>query len=228
MVKNMKKIILIPATILLAVMLVVTSSCGKKQDSGNVQNQSDTTKKESQKTDEVNQDLKSQNRGLDTFLTAGYMYWVPPAILNEHWAAVITGEVMSIEKRRIGETDPNKNEVFGMIKIDKVLHSEPTAQANMKDEKYIRTDALKGFNPGDKVLVYFVKHDNKYAIKRDNVKKISGSDDELLGLTERYIGNSQDSIKILENLNEYKAWGKYDKGTASRMMQFYEEKQNPK
>lgn len=213
---------------MLAVMLIITSSCGKKQDAGNMQNQADTTKKESQKTDEVNGDMKNQNRGLDTFLTAGYMYWVPPAILNEHWAAVITGEVVNIEQRRIGATDPNKNEVFGMIKIDKVLHSEPTAQANMKDQKYIRTDALKGFKPGEKVLVYFVKYENKYAIKRDNVKKISGAEDELVGLTERYIGNSQDSMKILENLNEYKAWGKYDKGTASRMMQFYEEKQNSK
>lgn len=213
---------------MLAVMLIITSSCGKKQDAGNMQNQADTTKKESQKTDEVNGDMKNQNRGLDTFLTAGYMYWVPPAILNEHWAAVITGEVVNIEQRRIGATDPNKNEVFGMIKIDKVLHSEPTAQANMKDQKFIRTDALKGFKPGEKVLVYFVKYENKYAIKRDNVKKISGAEDELVGLTERYIGNSQDSMKILENLNEYKAWGKYDKGTASRMMQFYEEKQNYK
>lgn len=213
---------------MLAVMLIITSSCGKKQDAGNMQNQADTTKKESQKTDEVNGDMKNQNRGLDTFLTAGYMYWVPPAILNEHWAAVITGEVVNIEQRRIGATDPNKNEVFGMIKIDNVLHSEPTAQANMKDQKFIRTDALKGFKPGEKVLVYFVKYENKYAIKRDNVKKISGSEDELVGLTERYIGNSQDSMKILENMNEYKAWGKYDKGTASRMMQFYEEKQNSK
>lgn len=224
----MKKIILIPAIFMLAVMLIITSSCGKKQDAGNMQNQADTTKIESQKTDEVNGDMKNQNRGLDTFLTAGYMYWVPPAILNEHWAAVITGEVVNIEQRRIGATDPNKNEVFGMIKIDKVLHSEPTAQANMKDQKFIRTDALKGFKPGEKVLVYFVKYENKYAIKRDNVKKISGAEDELVGLTERYIGNSQDSMKILENLNEYKAWGKYDKGTASRMMQFYEEKQNSK
>lgn len=224
----MNKIILIPAIFMLAVMLIITSSCGKKQDAGNMQNQADTTKKESQKTDEVNGDMKNQNRGLDTFLTAGYMYWVPPAILNEHWAAVITGEVVNIEQRRIGATDPNKNEVFGMIKIDKVLHSEPTAQANMKDQKFIRTDALKGFKPGEKVLVYFVKYENKYAIKRDNVKKISGAEDELVGLTERYIGNSQDSMKILENLNEYKAWGKYDKGTASRMMQFYEEKQNYK
>lgn len=213
---------------MLAVMLIITSSCGKKQDAGNMQNQADTTKKESQKTDEVNGDMKNQNRGLDTFLTAGYMYWVPPAILNEHWAAVITGEVVNIEQRRIGATDPNKNEVFGMIKIDNVLHSEPTAQANMKDQKFIRTDALKGFKPGEKVLVYFVKYENKYAIKRDNVKKISGAEDELVGLTERYIGNSQDSMKILENMNEYKAWGKYDKGTASRMMQFYEEKQNSK
>lgn len=213
---------------MLAVMLIITSSCGKKQDAGNMQNQADTTKKESQKTDEVNGDMKNQNRGLDTFLTAGYMYWVPPAILNEHWAAVITGEVVNIEQRRIGATDPNKNEVFGMIKIDNVLHSEPTAQANMKDQKFIRTDALKGFKPGEKVLVYFVKYENKYAIKRDNVKKISGAEDELVGLTERYIGNSQDSMKILENMNEYKAWGKYDKSTASRMMQFYEEKQNSK
>ena len=224
----MKKIILLPAAMLIAVMLVFTSSCGKKEDTGNVQNQTDTTKKESTKKDEVKQETGTQQSGLDTFLIAGYMYWVPPAILNEHWAAVITGEVVNIEQRRIGATDPNKNEVFGMIKIDKVLHSEPTAQANMKDQRYIRTDALKGFKPGDKVLVYFVKYENKYAIKRDNVKKITGPDDELLGLTERYIGNSQDSMKILENLNEYKAWGKYDKGTASRMMQFYEEKQNTK
>lgn len=224
----MKKIILIPAIIMLAVILVITSSCGKKQDAGNMQNQTDTTKKESTKKDEVKQETATQNSGLDTFLITGYMYWVPPALLNEHWAAVITGEVVNIEKRRIGATDPNKNEVFGMIKIDKVLHSEPTVEANMKDQKYIRTDALKGFKPGDKVLVYFVKYENKYAIKRDNVKKITGPDDELLGLTERYIGNSQDSMKILENMNEYKAWGKYDKGTASRMMQFYEEKQNSK
>lgn len=213
---------------MLAVILVITSSCGKKQDAGNMQNQTDTTKKESTKKDEVKQETATQNSGLDTFLITGYMYWVPPALLNEHWAAVITGEVVNIEKRRIGATDPNKNEVFGMIKIDKVLHSEPTVEANMKDQKYIRTDALKGFKPGDKVLVYFVKYENKYAIKRDNVKKITGPDDELLGLTERYIGNSQDSMKILENMNEYKAWGKYDKGTASRMMQFYEEKQNSK
>lgn len=213
---------------LLAVMLVFASSCGKKQNAGNIQNQNDTTKKESTKKDEVKQETGTQKSGLDTFLIAGYMYWVPPAILNEHWAAVITGEVVNIEKRRLGATDPNKNEVFGMIKIDRVLHSEPAVEANMKDQRYIRTDALKGFKVGDKVLVYFVKYENKYAIKRDNVKKISGQDDELLGLTERYISNSQDSMKILENISEYKAWGKYDKGTASRMMQFYEEKQNTK
>ncbi|HWA06731.1 MAG TPA: hypothetical protein VG961_09300 [Ignavibacteria bacterium] len=224
----MKKIILLPAALLLAVILVVAASCGKKQDTGNVQNQTDTLKKETGKTEKVTQETETKQSGLDTFLIAGYMYWVPPAILNEHWAAVITGEVVNIEKRRIGATDPNRNEVFGMIKINKVLHSEPTVEANMKDQKYIRTDALKGFKPGDKVLVYFVKYENKYAIKRDNVRKISGPDDELLGLTERYISNSQDSMKILENLNEYKAWGKYDKGTASRMMQFYEEKLNTK
>lgn len=224
----MKKIILLPAALLLAVILVVAASCGKKQDTGNVQNQTDTLKKETGKTEKVTQETETKQSGLDTFLIAGYMYWVPPAILNEHWAAVITGEVVNIEKRRIGATDPNRNEVFGMIKIDKVLYSEPTVEANMKNQKYVRTDALKGFKPGDKVLVYFVKYENKYAIKRDNVKRISGPGDELLGLTERYISNSQDSMKILENLNEYKAWGKYDKGTASRMMQFYEEKLNTK
>ena len=224
----MKTIMILPAAMLLAVMLVFTSSCGKKQDTGNMQNKSDTTKKDSGKKDDVKKETGTEKSGLDTFLTAGYMYWVPPAILDEHWAAVTTGEVVSIEKRRIGATDPNKNEVFGMVKIDNVLYSEPTVDANMKDQKYIRTDALKGFKQGDKVIIYFVKYENKYAIKRENVKKISGGDDELVGLSKRYIDNSQDSMKILTDMKEYKLWGKYDVGTASRMMQAYEEKQNSK
>ncbi len=224
----MKTIMILPAAMLLAVMLVFTSSCGKKQDTGNMQNGTDTTKKENSKKEDVNRETGTQKNGLDTFLTAGYMYWVPPAILDEHWAAVVTGEIVNIEKRRIGATDPNKNEVFGMIKIDNVLYSEPTVEANMKDQKYIRTDALKDFKQGDKVIIYFVKYENKYAIKRGNVKKITGGDDELVGLSKRYIDNSQDSTKILTDMKEYKLWGKYDVGTASRMMQAYEEKQNAK
>ena len=74
-----------------------------------------------------------------------------------------------------------------------------------------------------KVIVYFTTYKNNYAIKRDNVKKLRSDDDELLGLTERYIANSQDSMKILNDPKEYKMWGKYDVGTASRMMQAYEE-----
>lgn len=219
----MKKIFNFTA-LLLFVIIFALASCGKKQDTGNMQNGTDTTKKETGKKENGNMETGTQKSGLDTFLTVGYMYWVPPAILNEHWAAVVTGEVASIEKRRIGSTDPNKNEVFGMIKIDNVLYSEPTVDANMKDQKYIRTDALKGFKQGDKVLVYFVKYENKYAIKRGNVKKISSNDDELVGLSKRYIDNSQDSMKILTDMKEYKLWGKYDVGTASRMMQAYEEK----
>ena len=224
----MKKIIIVPIMLAMLLMLAITSSCGKKQDTGKTVNESDTTKKETGKKEDVNKEPATEKNTSDTLLTVGYMYWVPPAILDEHWSAVITGEVAGIEKRRIGSTDPNKNEVFGIIKIDKVLYSEPTASANMQDQKYIRTDALKGFKQGDKVLVYFVNYENKYSIKRDNVKKINGPDDELLGLTQRYISNSQDSVKILQDMKEYKMWGKYDVGTASRMMQAYEEKQNAK
>ncbi|NOS84526.1 MAG: hypothetical protein HOP31_05245 [Ignavibacteria bacterium] len=223
----MKKIILLPAAMLLAV-LVITSSCGKKQDTGNMQNQTDTTKKESTKKNEQKQETTTQQSGIDTFLTVGYMYWVHPAILDAHWAAVITGEIANIESGNRKAGDSTRKEVFGIVKVDKVLLSEPTQEMSMENQKYIRTDALKGFKPGDKVLIYFVKYENGYAIKRDNVKKISGPDDELVGLTERYISNSQDEVKIVEDLKEYKMWGKYDKGTASRMMQFYEEKQNTK
>lgn len=208
---------------LLVVMLAALTSCGNKQNNttGNLKDSTGNNKEQVQK--ETGKPETDQPRGLDTFLTAGYMYWVPPAILDARWAAVITGEVVNIEKRRIGATDPNKNEVFGMIRIDKVLYSEPTVSTDMKNEKYVRTDGLKGFQPGDKVLVYFTTYKNEYAIKRENIKKLRSDDDELLGLTERYIANSQDSMKILTDPKEYKMWGKYDVGTASRMMQAYEE-----
>jgi hypothetical protein len=220
----MKKIIIFPAMFFLAVMLVMASSCGKKQDTGNVQNQADTTKKDIGKKDGVNGDTSVEKIETGQYLTVGYIYWVPPAILDEHWSAVILGEIASLDNAKKRSGDSAKNEVFGIIKIDKVLHSEPTPDANMRDQKFIKTDALKGFKPGDKVIVYFVKYEKTYAIKRDNVKKITGPDDELVGLTQRYINNSQDSVKILEDLKEYKMWGKYDVGTASRMMQAYEEK----
>ena len=222
----MRKNNLTPALFLLIIMLAALTSCGNKQNNttGNLK---DSTGKTENKKEQVQKESgkpeTDQPKGLDTFLTAGYMYWVPPAILDAHWAAVITGEVVNIEKRRIGATDPNKNEVFGMIKIDKVLYSEPTVSSDMKNEKYVRTDGLKGFKQGDKVMVYFTTYKNNYAIKRDNVKKLRSDDDELLGLTERYIANSQDSMKILTDPKEYKMWGKYDVGTASRMMQAYEE-----
>ncbi len=209
-------------------MMLHFSSCGKKQDTSKTQNQTDTTKKDPVKKDESKNDFSQQKSSIDTFLTVGYIYWVPPAILDERWSAVITGEVVSIEKRRIGETDPKKNEVFGMVKIDKVMLSEPTENMNMENQKYIRTDALKGFKPGDKVLIYFVKHEKGYAIKRDNVKKISGPDDELVGLTQRYISNSQNPESFLNDPKEYRLWGKHDVGNASRLMQEREEKQSVK
>lgn len=210
---------------LVAVVLMLQfTSCGKKIDSIKTQNQTDSTKTDSVKKETGKDQQLQQKNGVDTFLTVGYMYWVPPAILDEHWSAVIAGEVVSIEKRRIGETDPNKNEVFGMVKIDKVMLSEPTENMNMQNQKYIRTDALKGFKPGDKVLIYFVKHEKGYAIKRDNVKKISGQDDELVGLTQRYISNSQNPESFLNDPKEYRLWGKYDVGNASRLMQEREDK----
>ena len=115
-----------------------------------------------------------------------------------------------------------------MVKIDKVLFSEPAGNKSMDKEKNIRTDALKGFKLGDKVLIYFVKYENKYAIKRNNVQKISGSDDELVQMTERFIKNGQNRESILKDPAEYKLWGKYDKGTVSRLMQESEEKEKAK
>jgi hypothetical protein len=219
----MKKIQFIPVLVAVLFVLAIASSCGKKQDVTQKQNAADSLKKDS-----VTKDVKSDKVTEEPALTVGYIYWVPPAMLDEHWAAVITGEIVSLDNAKKRSGDSAKNEVFGIVKVDRVLLSEPTVDANMQDQKFIKTDALKGFKPGDKVLIYFVKHEKGYAIKRDNVKKISGPDDELLGLTERYIKNSQNTESILSDPKEYRLWGKYDVGTASRLMQEREEKQKVK
>jgi hypothetical protein len=208
----------------LLVSLAISAGCGKKQD---ITQKQDSTRQQNQP------DIKKNESGyetinLDSFLTAGYMYWTPPAILDANWAAVITGEVMSVEKKKSKITDSAKTEVFGMVKIDKVLLSVPAGNKSMEKEKYIRTDALRGFRQGDKVLIYFVNHENKYAVKRNNVQKISGVDDELVGMTERFIKNGQNRESILKDPAEYKLWGKYDKGTVSRLMQESEEKEKVK
>lgn len=213
--------------LLLGVMLVllaVSAGCGKKpdttqkQDSAKTKNQADIKKNET----------GYETIGLDSFLTVGYMYWTPPAILDTNWSAVIIGEVISVEKKKSRIADSTKTEDFGIVKIEKVLLSEPAGNKSMDKEKYIRTDALKGFKQGDKVLIYFVKFENKYAIKRNNVQKISGADDELVGLTERFIKNGQQRESILKDPAEYKLWGKYDKNTVSRLMQESEEKEKGK
>jgi hypothetical protein len=156
------------------------------------------------------------------------MYWTPPALIDTPWAAVILGEVVSLEKRKSMGSDPKKAEVFGMVKIDKILFSVPAGEKNMENQKYVRTDALKGFKQGDKVIIYFIKYEKGYAVKRGNVIKISGDDHELIGMTERFLQNSQNTEYILKDPKEYRLWGKYDKGTASRLMQEYEEKQKGK
>jgi hypothetical protein len=198
---------------LLALLVIV--SCGRKQDP--VVNQTtDTTKQAPDKN--INQPS----------LEAGYMYWMPPAILDTHWRAAVTGTVEVIDKNTKPATDPAKEEVFGLVKIDRILYSEPVGEKNIEKEKFIRTDALKGFKPGDKIIIFFTDYKNAYAIKRGNVLKISGDGDELVGLAERFIKNSQNTEYIMKDPAEYKLWGKYDVGTASRLMQEYEMKTNGK
>lgn len=220
----MKKIQIMLLSGAMLVTLAVSPGCGKKQDMSQKQ---DSTRQKNQ------QDIKKSESGyetisLDSFITVGYMYWTPPAILDTNWSAVIIGEVTAVEKKKSRVADSTKSETFGMVKIDKVLFSEPAGNKNMDKEKYIRTDALKGFKQGDKVLIYFVKHENRYAIKRNNVKKISGGDDELVQMTERFLKNGQNPESILKDPAEYKLWGKYDKGTVSRLMQESEEKEKTK
>ena len=201
------------------------SSCGKKPVTNQQpQGKTDTVKKDDQKLSTGDKPAP----GIDTFLTAGYMYWVPPAIIDTPWSAVILGEVVSIEKRKSADLNPDKAEVFGMLKVDKILFSVPAGEKNMENQRYIRTDALKGFKQGDKGIIYFVKHKEAYAIKRGNILKLSGPGDELVGMTERFLQNGQNTEYILKDPKEYRLWGKYDKGTASRLMQEYEEKQKGK
>ncbi len=215
------------SSIFITVLLIIAfvfSSCGKKPVTTDTKNKTDSVKKEISK--DVTTDKSAP--GVDTFITAGYMYWVPPAIIDTTWSAVVLGEVLSIEKRKSTGTDPNKAEVFGMVKINKILYSVPAGDKNMEGQKYIRTDALKGFKQGDKVLIYFVRYEKGYAIKRGNVHKVSGPEDELVGMTERFLQSGQNTEYILNDPKEYRLWGKYDKGTASRLMQDYEEKQKGK
>ncbi len=212
------------SSVLIAVILIaafIFSSCGKKPVTTDTQPKTDSVKKE------ISTD-KPAPTGLDTFITAGYMYWTPPALIDTPWAAVILGEVAGIEKRKSAEINPDKAEVFGMVKINKILYSVPAGDKNMEGQKYIRTDALKGFKAGDKVLIYFIRYEKGYAIKRGNVLKVTGPEHELVGMTERFLQNSQNTEYILNDSKEYRLWGKYDKGTASRLMQDYEEKQKGK
>jgi hypothetical protein len=200
--------------------VIFVSSCGKKTDTTQ-----DQTKKQADSLKVVDTSNTSNN-SINNYLIAGYMYWTPPAIIDTPWTAVITGQIISLEDTKKKAGDPEKGEVFGLVQIDKVLLSNPAGEKNIASEQFVRTDALKGFKPGDKVIIYFVTYDKEYAIKRGNVKKITGPDDELVGLTERYIKNGQDPEYILKDDAEYKLWGKYDVGTASRLMQEREEKQN--
>lgn len=219
---NNSKILIYAAAIMVAVIMLF--GCGKRPVTTDTQKKIDSVKKEAPKT--ITGDKPSP--GLDTFLTAGYMYWVPPAIIDTPWSAVILGEVASIEKRKSADLNPDKAEVFGMVKINKILYSVPAGDKNMEGQKYIRTDALKGLKPGNKVLIYFVQYEKGYAIKRGNILKISGPEDELVGMTERFLQNGQNTEYILKDPKEYRLWGKYDKGTASRLMQDYGEKQKVK
>jgi len=203
-----------------AIMLVF--SCGKKTDTTDNQTKNQT---DSMKVVDTSNTPKSN---INNYLIAGYMYWTPPAIIDTPWVAVITGQIISLEDTKKKAGDPEKGEVFGLVQIDKVLLSNPEGDKNIANEQFVRTDALRGFKPGDKVIIYFITYDKEYAIKRGNVKKISGPDDELVGMTERYIKNGQNPEYILKDDAEYKLWGKYDVGTASRLMQDYEEKNKGK
>src|SRR6185436_11085257 len=106
----MKKILILPVLFLLTVVLVMASSCGKKPVTTKTQDQIDSTKKDAVKNDDG-----SKKNFADSSLTVGYMYWVPPAILDEHWAAVITGEIANIESGKKKAGDSTKKEVFGVV-----------------------------------------------------------------------------------------------------------------
>ena len=214
----MKKLnILSVVFVVLAVMLTL-SACGKKQDT--VLNKSGDSTKQSGDTSKQKSDQKPNQ----TFLPVGYMYWMAPAILDTHWTAAVIGSVETIDKNKNETGDPAKEEVFGLVKIDRTLYSEPVGENSMEKEKYIRTDALKGFKPGDKVIIFFTSYKGAYAIKRGNILKISGDGDELVKMAERFLQNSQNTESILNDPAEYRLWGKYDVGTASRLMQEHEEK----
>jgi hypothetical protein len=118
------------SSVITAVLLIsafLFSACGRKPVTTDTQPKTDSLKKE------VSTD-KTAPAGLDTFITAGYMYWTPPALIDTPWAAVIIGEVVSLEKRKSTGTDPNKAEVFGIVKIDRILYSVPSGEKNMESQ----------------------------------------------------------------------------------------------
>ena len=218
----MKKLNILPVVFVVLAVMLTLSACGKKQDT--VLNKSGDSTKQSGDTSKQKSDQKPNQ----TFLPVGYMYWMAPAILDTHWTAAVIGTVEIIDKNTKEAGDPAKEEVFGLVKIDRTLYSEPVGESSMEKEKYIRTDALKGFKRGDKVIIFFTSYKGEYAIKRGNILKISGEGDELVKMAERFLQNSQNTESILNDPAEYRLWGKYDVGTASRLMQQREEKEKAK